>query len=87
MRISPNADPDDSFFIDIKMENQERDEYIHIEECMYTERDDYGEQVGDSILLIEDGCDLSGGLIQFKGYYIIRVLFFYLTRTGAGHNL
>jgi len=66
MRISPNADPDDSFFIDIKMENQERDEYIHIEECMYTERDDFGEQVGDSILLIEDGCDLSGGLIQFK---------------------
>ena len=67
MRISPNADPNESFFIDVSMADQQRDEYVHIEQCIYTERDDYGVQLGDSIMLIEDGCDLSGGLIKFKG--------------------
>ena len=67
MRISPNADPNESFFIDVSMADQQRDEYVHIEQCIYTERDDYGVQLGDSIMLIKDGCDLSGGLIKFKG--------------------
>ena len=69
MRISPNADPNESFFIDVSMADQQRDEYVHIEQCIYTERDDYGVQLGDSIMLIEDGCDLSGGLIKFKGIF------------------
>ena len=69
MRISPNADPNESFFIDVSMADQQRDEYVHIEQCIYTERDDYGFQLGDSIMLIEDGCDLSGGLIKFKGIF------------------
>ena len=77
MRISPNADPDESFFIDISINNAtstRRDEYVHVEQCIYTERDNYGVQLGDSITLIKDGCDLSGGLIQFKGIYLLNYI-------------
>ena len=51
------------------MNDQQRDEYLHIEQCIYTERDDNGNQLGNSITLIEDGCDVSGGLIEFKGTF------------------
>ena len=53
-----------------------RDEYVHIEQCVYTERDDNGVQLGDSIKLIENGCDLSGGLIRFKGTYLFEHILF-----------
>ena len=67
MRIGPNADPEEMFFVDVSFEDQSRDEYLHIEECIYTEHDENGIQMGNGIKLIENGCDMSGGLIKFKG--------------------
>ena len=67
MRIGPNADPEKMFFVDVSFEDQSRDEYLHIEDCMYTEHDENGIQMGNGIKLIENGCDMSGGLIKFKG--------------------
>ena len=72
IRIEPNADPNKSFFMDVSMAKQQRDEYIHIEKCIYTERDDNGKQLADSITLIANGCDVSAGLIKFKGTFIHR---------------
>ena len=69
IRIEPNADTNESFLMDLSMKDQQRDEYLHIEQCIYTERDDNGNQLGNSITLIEDGCDVSGGLIEFKGTF------------------
>ena len=53
------------------MDDYHRNEYLHIEQCIYTERDDNGNQLGNSITLIEDGCDVSGGLIEFKGTFLL----------------
>ena len=53
------------------MDDHHRDEYLHIEQCVYIERDDDGNQLGESITLIADGCDVSGGLIEFKGTFFV----------------
>ena len=71
MRIGPNADPKEMFFVDVSFEDQARDEYLHIEECTYKEYDENGVQMGNTINLIENGCDISGGLIKFKGDFSI----------------
>ena len=34
-----------------------------------TDGDDNGKQLADSIMLIENGCDVSAGLIKFKGTF------------------
>ena len=44
-----------------------KDEYLHIDQCTYTEYDGDDETMGDQIVLIEDGCDETLGLVSFKG--------------------
>ena len=70
LRIAPNADPKTSFFVDINFDNdgyEHKNEYLHIDQCTYTEYDENEIEMGEQILLIEDGCDETSGLISFKG--------------------
>ena len=73
MHIGPKADPKTKFFADVKFNNTDfkhKDEHLHIQECIYTEYDSNNQATG-SVKLIEDGCDVSNGLAQFKRKYFI----------------
>ena len=50
---------------------EHKDEYLHIDQCIYTEYDGNDVEIGDKLKLIEDGCDETYGLIQFKGCLLI----------------
>ena len=41
--------------------------YLHVEDLYYAEYDHEGEQVGDTMHLIGDGCSMVGPLIEMKG--------------------
>ena len=44
--------------------------YLHVEDLYYAEYDHEGEQVGDTMHLIGDGCSMVGPLIEMKGFLV-----------------
>ena len=46
-----------------------KNEYLHIDQCIYTEYDGDEKALGQQLELIKDGCDETSGLIKFKGFY------------------
>ena len=72
IHIGPKADARTDFFADVKFNNthyEHKEEHLHIQECTYTEYDS-NDKASASAILIEDGCDVSMGLAQFKGNYL-----------------
>ena len=67
IKIGPKSKPDSRFFVQTAMNTNGRDMgYIHIESLVYQAFDHDGKQVL-GISMIEDGCNLVGNLIEFKG--------------------
>ena len=63
--------PGNRFFVDLTMDTNGFDiGYLHVEDLYYAEYDHEGEQVGDTMHLIGDGCSMVGPLIEMKGFLV-----------------
>ena len=72
IHIGPKANAETSFFADVMFNNtnfEHKNEHLHIQECIYTEYDSNDQPTADPVKLIENGCDVSNGLIILKGNF------------------
>ena len=67
---------------------EHKEEYLHIDQCTYTEYDGNDVALGDQIKLIKDGCDETFGLVSFKGciFNFILISNIKLDRTNEKKN-
>ena len=69
MKIGPKSNAETRFFVKTGMDTHNRDlGYFHIEK-LYYEGFNHTNDLINNFDMIEDGCNLVGGLIEFKGEF------------------